>query len=371
MGLLDALIYGLRDVFDNDDNQLPRRSRIKYTTTITDDPENDRLVVDTGGGGGGGSPSSPDKTVQTNQSGAFKSLEYFTREANGTLNVGRHELTGWPELIFTTSTITRSSGSWITDGFANGPIQISNIASPYQTANNGIKTVTNVSATVLTVSDTLTVDDIAADDTFDLGIRVEQGGHISYGLPTDTFPNIGDHRVARPAEFQPDHVLVAGVNDSDEYVEIITVAKDGEALGIGGSLTNETTSAGTTKRWAVLALFANFLESRSLRHLWRFGANVLRDEGFDTLVTTNATPDTLTVPSLLRGVVKNVELTAKSASNSAVWRWEDLPDGTSTLTLENHSAGAAAWTASRVSSTITATGAAFTNISWQLTVRGA
>lgn len=52
MGLLDALIYGLRDVFDGSDNQLPRRSRIKFTGTVTDDPANDRIVVTATGGGG-------------------------------------------------------------------------------------------------------------------------------------------------------------------------------------------------------------------------------------------------------------------------------------------------------------------------------
>src|SRR5258706_15295190 len=54
MSLLDALIYGLRDVFDSGDNALPRRSRVKFDGTVTDDPSNDRLVVTVGSGGGSG-----------------------------------------------------------------------------------------------------------------------------------------------------------------------------------------------------------------------------------------------------------------------------------------------------------------------------
>lgn len=48
MGTLDALIYGLRDVFDAAGTPMPRRSRIKFDAVVTDDPMNDRIVV--GGG---------------------------------------------------------------------------------------------------------------------------------------------------------------------------------------------------------------------------------------------------------------------------------------------------------------------------------
>lgn len=46
MPVLDALIYGLRDVIDSLGNRMPRRSRIKFTTGVTDDPEHDMIVVD-------------------------------------------------------------------------------------------------------------------------------------------------------------------------------------------------------------------------------------------------------------------------------------------------------------------------------------
>lgn len=64
MSLLDALIYGVRDIFDGAGLQLPRRSRVKFTGTVTDDQLNDMLIVETGEGGGGSAPGGPDKSLQ-------------------------------------------------------------------------------------------------------------------------------------------------------------------------------------------------------------------------------------------------------------------------------------------------------------------
>lgn len=46
MSLLDSLLFGVRDVFDAMGNVLPRRSRIKFTGNVYDDPTNDRTVVE-------------------------------------------------------------------------------------------------------------------------------------------------------------------------------------------------------------------------------------------------------------------------------------------------------------------------------------
>ena len=53
MPTLDALIYGLRDVIDNSDVQFPRRSRIKFTAVVEDDPDNDQIIINTGAGATG------------------------------------------------------------------------------------------------------------------------------------------------------------------------------------------------------------------------------------------------------------------------------------------------------------------------------
>lgn len=371
MGLLDALIYGLRDVFDVDDNQLPRRSRVKFNGTVTDDPTNDRLIVDAGDGGGG-TPDNPNKTIQTNLSGDFKSLENFNREGNGHLNVERHEFSGYPELIFdaATKTLTRSYGSFVTEGYTTGPVTISGIVSPYQTANNGVKTITVVSALVLTFSDTITDDDIAGSDVNDMQVRLDQGGYTSYGLTSGTLPGVGDHRIAKPAAFQPDHVWASSVNDSNEEVPLVTIQQDGGGIGIGGSLTQEDTSTGTTKWWDRLGILATHIELRSLFRQWRYNVYILEDEGWAQHSTTSATPATITVPTLIRSVYREVTLTAASSTGHAVWKWSWLPDGTQTLTLENHSTTAVSWTASISGNTITITGASFTAIGWQATVVG-
>lgn len=56
MGLLDALIYGVRDIFygSGPGTQVPRRSRMRFPgATVTDDPVNDQTVVDFAGGSSG------------------------------------------------------------------------------------------------------------------------------------------------------------------------------------------------------------------------------------------------------------------------------------------------------------------------------
>lgn len=51
MALLDALIYGVRHVFNSSGTELPQRSRIKFAGTVTDDPVNDWTYVESTGGG--------------------------------------------------------------------------------------------------------------------------------------------------------------------------------------------------------------------------------------------------------------------------------------------------------------------------------
>src|SRR5258708_1809673 len=50
MGLLDALIFGYRQVLDGANALLPQRSRVKFLGTVTDNPANDSTDVTMGGG---------------------------------------------------------------------------------------------------------------------------------------------------------------------------------------------------------------------------------------------------------------------------------------------------------------------------------
>lgn len=51
---LEALIYGVRRVFDGSGNEAPQRSKIKFSgSTVTDDPDNDQTLVSVPGGGTG------------------------------------------------------------------------------------------------------------------------------------------------------------------------------------------------------------------------------------------------------------------------------------------------------------------------------
>lgn len=46
MGVLDALIFGYRTILRGDGVPMPQRSRVRFTGTTTDDPDNDATVVD-------------------------------------------------------------------------------------------------------------------------------------------------------------------------------------------------------------------------------------------------------------------------------------------------------------------------------------
>lgn len=55
MGLLDAMIYGYRAIFNSFGVEMTRRSRMKFlNATVTDDAINDLTVINATGGGGGG-----------------------------------------------------------------------------------------------------------------------------------------------------------------------------------------------------------------------------------------------------------------------------------------------------------------------------
>ncbi len=80
MGLLDTLVYGIRDIFDTDSVQLPRRSRVKFrnNTVVTDDPVRDLIVVDVIAEGTVTPPGGDDTQVQFNDGGIFNGAPNLT-----------------------------------------------------------------------------------------------------------------------------------------------------------------------------------------------------------------------------------------------------------------------------------------------------
>jgi len=87
-------------------------------------------------------------------------------------------------LVFATgpNTITRPTGSWIDDGyFVGGQF---NVTDPEDSANNGVKTITVLTATVMTVSETLVANASDTTATITLGIFFVNG-QAAYTLPLD------------------------------------------------------------------------------------------------------------------------------------------------------------------------------------------
>ncbi len=77
MGLLDALIYGVRDIFDIDNVRLPRRSRMRFLCTVEDNSINDEIVVHAGEGPTT-DPGGEDTQAQYNDDGVFGGMTSIT-----------------------------------------------------------------------------------------------------------------------------------------------------------------------------------------------------------------------------------------------------------------------------------------------------
>jgi hypothetical protein len=116
----------------------------------------------------------------SNERFVFGRASLLDRLPLATLSHSRARMTGNPALTFaevgaTGDTITRASGSWITDGFVNGDwITVTGTAS-----NNGAGKVTTVSATVLTL------------DTFDLTAEGPVSNVTVTAEPMLTFAEVG------------------------------------------------------------------------------------------------------------------------------------------------------------------------------------
>src|SRR5687768_7871461 len=77
MGALDALIYGIRDLFSGA-GATPQNKRTKLWLrdgfTVTDDPDNGRTIVDSEGGGAEAPEGDEDDAVALDGEGGFKAI---------------------------------------------------------------------------------------------------------------------------------------------------------------------------------------------------------------------------------------------------------------------------------------------------------
>jgi hypothetical protein len=84
---LEALIYGVRDVF-NGATQLVRKSQLVFRNNLTATVVGDQIIVDASGGGGGGTPAAPAGSVQYDNAGAFGGAAFVGITGSGDLSIG-------------------------------------------------------------------------------------------------------------------------------------------------------------------------------------------------------------------------------------------------------------------------------------------
>jgi hypothetical protein len=117
MGLLDALIFGIRDVFDSMGVSLPRRSRIKLRNniTVTDDPVRDLILVDVIAEGAITPPGGDDTEFQWNNANSFDGSVGMTYDlANSRPNMvnGWYLGSGTDRILFTGTPSGANTWTW-------------------------------------------------------------------------------------------------------------------------------------------------------------------------------------------------------------------------------------------------------------------
>lgn len=174
------------------------------TVDAVEDPVNDIAF------GQFGTDTTVDDTFDLDFAGPVNEAILFFNE------IGNPDTFGIP----TTSTMTRATGSFITDGFkVGGQVTIRNAETP---ANNGTHVITAVAALTLTTTATLTVDiaDASAilavdnDNAFRLGMRVRDGDvlgktYAEANLTTINKPNLGNFVLQFPMQTGEDANIVA------------------------------------------------------------------------------------------------------------------------------------------------------------------
>lgn len=325
-------------------------------------------------GGGGGTPGDPNKSVQWNNVGVFAGETYWTRESSGRFHVAYKVMTGAPALTFASAgdTITRASGSWLTDGFAIGdPIVIRDTVS-----NNLATTVSNVTASVLTVSGALVDESVGSSDGY-----IEGGGTLTIGKNAGVQPKMGAIRILPPTPGGApyyEQVVIAGLIDSGAFygpgfsVPILSWSFLGDLM-FGGTFTASNQVAGNVERPRFIGLWADRLKDYSHGRDWVDDAGTFtlyKEERRATLTTTNATPTAFYTFEAASLNLAEFVVVARSTSggHTGIWKFM-VPSNTSTdraPIFVRKSAGAVAWDCTFNGATVTVTGFATPNVVWQL-----
>lgn len=295
------------------------------------------------------------KTIQYNSSGSFGGETQWTRESDGRLNGKYAVMSDDPNLTFTASskTIVRSSGSWVTDGVVVGPTY--HVRGT--TSNNKTITPTIVTASTLTISESLTDESTSGDNS------VEGGSYWSVGLVGASYPAYGAVRVAVPVDQYSDITLIAGRSAVDDHTyPLISVAWLGD-IGVGGTWRESSLNAGVLLKIRKLGIWSEQLHDFSDSRDWTFdrGATIpFQQERRSVVTTTNATPTSLglTLPESLSSLGPvTVFITADKAASSdyGIWIYS-----AGVLVYEDKASGASTWSAT----TSTVTGQASSTITW-------
>jgi hypothetical protein len=277
----------------------------------------------------------------------------WTREAVGRLHADHAAMAGDPGLVYdaATKTITRDSGSWITDGFVVGRTYYSRLTS----SNNKAITPTVITALVMTVSESLTNETTSGDSIID------GGSFATVGLAAGSMPVYGVHRIATRADQYADLVWLAGRNSSGTTFPMISIGAFGD-VGYGGTWRESDLSAGVTNRPRKHGIWAEQMRDFTDLRNWEFDRGQViyaqQERKNEPVATSDATPTSLglTLPTSLSALGPvTVVIAAKGSVDSAVWIYTG-----GIKVYQEKTAGASTWDAT----TTTVTGAAGTPITW-------
>ncbi len=261
-------------------------------------------------------------------------------------NVETHSLNGGPSLTFTaaTKTITRGSGSWITDGFTAGEtIFLYDLDSLLNATNSGLKTVVTVTALDLTVAETL-VDQTPVANT----VRIVGGEYVSYGDPAGTLPKFGMIRVEKPATdgSEPDRTVVSSQDANDVTYSLLSLGRFGTRAAIGATWEQSDASEGVTARYDRLGFWGDQVETFADQVKWeddRVASRVFQHKTSAKLINNSASPTSLgltATSSRFNGINGSSAIFVK-ATRSTDDAWWIYSNGRKVYTEKE--AGAASW----------------------------
>jgi hypothetical protein len=222
-----------------------------------------------------------------------------------------------------TSSIIRSGGSWIDQGFEVGDlVSTHEVGNASTDAANFITAVPVVSRTALelVLSIGTMVDDAFVDD-FNYAVFVEPG-HIKIGRPDGTYPNRGAIRVEQSVDSNRDHCVMSTLNGSGKITSIVSVSSFGNAVYFG-ALQNEVNAAGGSLNHPAAMGFVgtNILRYSRQRAQRDLNDNAYENDAFGVLVTDSTSPTSINLSSfdMADPILGTWIVTAEHATIEAYW----------------------------------------------------